>query len=189
MFKKSAKVEKTDETVKESKALAKKATKSAGKKAVEAAANKMLTEIAIDRPGAGAAKRFLDCIAKLDKLKEEQKILNTVKRGINGILRGELKVNLKVLGIVLMLRDMEPEDAESFESLIALYKQQIKLTLTEDQKKIIGKIDAKRAENKKAVLHGQGGDTGEEVGTGAGAGADAGIPAKNESVAAAGNVH
>lgn len=190
MFKKTKPEGKTEETVKESKANAKKATNAANKKAVKAAADKLITNMAADQPGAGASKRFLEAVGKLDKLEAEMAVLATAKRGIRGMLRGELKVDLSCLDRVRKLRKMEPEDALAKKTTEDLYEQQLDMDLTATQKKRLGNLSKNRDENKAAMVQAQGGETGSEVGSGSHIGS--GVPEVNESLSIGGvgeNVH
>jgi hypothetical protein len=157
---------KTDEEVKESKANAKKATKAANKKAMKAASDKLLVTMAADMPGANASKSFLDLNGQLDKIELEAAKLNLAKRGVRGELR-KMKVDLSALDRVRKLRKMEPEDVVAKKATEALYEEQLSMPLSDEQKAILKALNAKREENKKAILAASGGHTGKEVGTGA----------------------
>ena len=158
--------EKTDEEVKESKSNAKKATKAANKKALKAASDKLLVTMAADMPGANASKSFLDLNGQLDKIELEAAKLNLAKRGVRGELR-KMKVDLSALDRVRKLRKMEPEDVVAKKATEALYEEQLSMPLSDEQKAFLKALNAKREENKKAILAASGGNTGKEVGTGA----------------------
>lgn len=132
-------------------------------KATKVAAGKALVEIASSLPH-GAGKEFLIVTKELDDIETQQALLNKRKRGCRAKLK-EMKIELRPYDHVRKLRKMLPEDMQSFEASIALYKDQLSMTLSVHQQVIKKEIVDRREAARDAMIDASGGDTGQEIGS------------------------
>lgn len=158
---------------------AKAEAKAAGDKAVINMASNMVY---------GDAKSFLKIVKAQDAWEERKAAINKEGRGFRAQLK-ELKVNLRAYDDVRKLRKMEPEDMQSHEASMAMYKDQMGLKLSVHQEVIKSQLVAQREASHDAARDAGNLDAGKEVGSstalGEGGVPTRGIPARNEEVAAA----
>lgn len=152
----------------------KKEKATAAAKAAKAAGDKVLTEIATNLPH-GSGKRFLEITKEIDDIENQMSLLNKRKRGCRASLK-EMKIDLRPYDHVRKLRKMEPEDMKSFEASVALYKDQLSMTLSVHQEVIKKELEGQREAARDAMLDASGGDTGKEIGSNAGTDAAAPRP-------------
>jgi hypothetical protein len=165
MTKKTTKSEKTEEEVQESKENSKTATKAKTKNALKSAGDKLLSTMAADAPGAGQSKKFLSLHDLITKKKAARDIISNEIKALRAEMRG-MKIDLSCYDRVVKLLNMEPSDVKAKKATEALYEKQLGGDLSDDQLSLLDDIQAKREENKKAILETSGGDTGKEIGTG-----------------------
>lgn len=132
-------------------------------KAAKAAADKALADTAMNMPH-GSGKRFLELTKELDGIESRIGAENTKKRGVRAALK-EMKVELRPYDQVRKLRKMEPEDMKSFEASVALYKDQLGMSLSVHQEVIKKELEGQREAAREAMLDASGGDTGKEIGS------------------------
>ena len=132
--------------------------------AVARAANNEIVSMAVGMPH-GQAKKFLDVVGNLRKIKEEKKAIGKRERGERASLK-EMKVNLKAFDHTFKLSEMEPEDVRSFEATVGLYKETMSMPLSEHQQVIKKELAAQREAARDAMIDASGGDTGKEIGSG-----------------------
>lgn len=153
------------------------------------AAKAELRDMAVEMPH-GQGKRFLQVVTNLRRIKAQKKALGKEERGERAALK-EMKVQLKEFDHVFKLAEMETEDMVSFESGVALLKEQFGLKLSVHQEALKEEVLRRREAARDAMIDASGGDTGKEIGSGVyGAKTDPEIvnapaapkpPAKNET--------
>lgn len=180
-----------EKKVKEGKTASREANKKSKKNKIKVAAKKLTDKAILDMAtnmSAGQASEFVKRNMTLDKLDEQQEILNAAKRAEWAGLK-TIKVNCEALRLVRRWRKKESADLQSLKAELALYQQSLDMYLTDEEKKVITDINVRR-ENSHAAMADMGGETGKEIGSGmvghnsnAGGEGDA-LPERNESVGA-----
>lgn len=135
------------------------------RKNAKKAGDKALMDIASKLP-AGAGKEFLSVTQDIDRIEEQMAALNKQKRGCRAKLK-EMKIELRPYDHVRKLRKMEPEDMQSFEASVALYKDQLSMKLSAHQELVKKELEVKRERARDMMVDASGGDTGKEVGSAA----------------------
>jgi len=126
--------------------------------------DKALNTIAAELPH-GSGKQFLVLTKELDDIEGQMATLNKRKRGVRASLK-EMKIELRPYDHVRKLRKMEPEDMKSFEASVALYKDQLSMSLSVHQQVIKKELEGQREAARDAMMDASGGDTGKEIGSG-----------------------
>ena len=103
---------------------------------------------------------------ELDDIEDKMSLLNKQKRGVRASLK-EMKIELRPYDHVRKLRKMEPEDMKSFEASVALYKDQMSMTLSVHQQVIKKELEGQREAARDAMIDAGGGDAGKEIGSNA----------------------
>lgn len=158
---KKEQIEKVSEIVKNARA---KKGKSPAAKAAEKAATGVLNDMAAAMPH-GKGKEFLEVTKEIDDIEEQVALLGKRKRGCRARLK-EMKVDLEPYDHVRKLRKKEPEDMQSFEASVALYKEQLGMTLSPHQQVLKKQLEGQREAARDAMIDANGGtSTGKEIGS------------------------
>lgn len=138
--------------------------KSPAAKAAEKAATAVINDIAAAMPH-GKGKEFLEVTKEIDQIEDKMAMLGKQKRGCRARLK-ELKVDLEPYDHVRKLRKKEPEDMQSFEASVALYKEQLGMPLSGHQQVLKKQLEAQREAARDAMIDANGGtSTGKEIGS------------------------
>lgn len=149
-----------------SKALAEKTAEAAdeAKAEVAAAANAEIRDMAVAMPH-GQGKRLLEIVQNLRSIKAQKKALGKEERGERAALK-EMKIQLREFDHVFKLSEMETVDMESFESGVAMLKEQLGLKLSVHQEALKEEVLRRREAARDAMIDASGGDSGKEIGSG-----------------------
>lgn len=149
---------------KQKKKMAARKPKSPAAKAAEKMATAAINDIAAALPH-GKGKEFLEITKEMDTIEDEQSMLGKRKRGCRARLK-ELKVDLEPYDHVRKLRKKEPEDMQSFEASVALYKEQLGMSLSGHQQVLKKQLESQREAARDAMIDANGGtSTGKEIGS------------------------